>query len=208
MSYDENDAALDEFYDRISEELYPEHREQAIDEFVSEKMQSFYLNNPYLLTVPQECYNHAVTLIEVSPRSALIMFATSIELFLKSALLKPVLYGMIHNENLAGAIVDATTNQSGFGRYNKLLTSLCYNAANIDLKKVVSSNNKPILGEAEEIQNIRNRVIHQGYIATTKEAESARLLGFEIIHKVVLPVLASLNLKIKNGENGIKVEKA
>jgi hypothetical protein len=26
MSYDERDAALDEIYERIGEELYPEHR--------------------------------------------------------------------------------------------------------------------------------------------------------------------------------------
>lgn len=34
MSYDEHDAAaMDEFYERISQELYPEHKLQAIDEF-------------------------------------------------------------------------------------------------------------------------------------------------------------------------------
>ncbi|WP_169709471.1 hypothetical protein [Deferrisoma camini] len=46
MSYDEQDAAMDEFYDQISKELYPEHKEQAIEEFTQEKLKSYYLQNP------------------------------------------------------------------------------------------------------------------------------------------------------------------
>jgi hypothetical protein len=38
MSYDENDAAMDEFYDQISRELYPDHRDQAISEFTQERL--------------------------------------------------------------------------------------------------------------------------------------------------------------------------
>lgn len=40
MSYDEHDAALDEFYDYMDKELYPEHREQAISEFTEERLRS------------------------------------------------------------------------------------------------------------------------------------------------------------------------
>ena len=43
MSYDESDAAWDEFYDRMSEELYPDHKDQAITEFTEERLQSYYL---------------------------------------------------------------------------------------------------------------------------------------------------------------------
>jgi len=46
MSYDEHDAAMDEFYDQISAELYPEHKEQAIEEFTEKKLKSYYLQNP------------------------------------------------------------------------------------------------------------------------------------------------------------------
>jgi hypothetical protein len=46
MSYDEMDAARDEFYEQISRELYPEHKEQAIEEFTSERLRSYYQRNP------------------------------------------------------------------------------------------------------------------------------------------------------------------
>lgn len=41
MSYDEHDAAMDEMYERISAELCPEHREQAVSEFTSDRLRSF-----------------------------------------------------------------------------------------------------------------------------------------------------------------------
>jgi len=161
MSYDENDAAMDEFYDRISDELFPEHKEIAIEEFIEERMQSYFLQNPNIIAPAIDCSNHANQLMGVSPQCALVMYTTAIELFLKSALLKPVLFGMVHNENIAGLIVDSSIGQSGFSRYNKLLTALCIHAANIDLASIKGMQKKPILKEAEQIQAIRNKVVHQ-----------------------------------------------
>lgn len=205
MSYDEHDAAMDEFYDRVSKELYPEHKEQAIDEYIEERMHSYYLNNPYLIQPPIDCYNHANELLQISPQSALVMYTTAIELFLKSVLLKPVLYGMIHNENIANVIVDSTTKQSGFTRYNKLLSILCLHAADTKLEDIKGMNGKPILAEAEEVQDIRNRVIHQGYVASVEEMGKAKNIASLILTQVVEPVLNNMNLVIgkRNGKYAV-----
>ena len=45
----ERDAAWDQMWDQMSVELYPEHKEQAIEEFTTERLQSFYLRNPDIL---------------------------------------------------------------------------------------------------------------------------------------------------------------
>lgn len=42
MSYDENDAAMDAFYDEMREQLYPE----IINDFTSERLQSYFLSYP------------------------------------------------------------------------------------------------------------------------------------------------------------------
>lgn len=205
MSYDENDAAMDAFYDRMSEELYPEHKEQAIDEFIEERMQSYYLKNPAVIQVPIDCYHHANDLMEASPSCALVMYTAAIELFLKSVLLKPVLYGMIHNETIANMVVDSTTNQSGFSRYNKLLSNLCLHAAGTQLNEIKGINGQPILVEAEEVQKIRNLVVHQGYMASTEEMGKARNIANLILIKVVEPVLNNMNLVIgmHNGQYSV-----
>jgi len=205
MSYDEHDAAMDEFYDRMSEELYPEHKEQAIDEFIEERMQSYYLKNPNVLQIPIDCYHHANELIEASPRCALVMYTTAIELFLKSVLLKPVLYGMIHNENIANTIVDSTTGQSGFSRYNKLLNSLCSHAADIQLSEIKGMDGKAILVEAEEVQKLRNRVVHQGYTASVEDMGKAKNVASLILTEVVEPVLNNMNLVIDRSNGGFGI---
>ena len=45
----ERDAAWDQMWEQMSAELYPEHKEQAIEEFTSERLQSFYLRKPDIL---------------------------------------------------------------------------------------------------------------------------------------------------------------
>jgi len=207
MSYDEHDAAMDEFYDRISEELYPEHKEQAIDEFIEERMCSYYLENPNIVQAPMDSYHHANELLQVSHRCALVMYVTSIELFLKSVLLRPILYGMIHNANIANMIVDSSIGQSGFSRYNKLLSQLCYHAANIELSKIHGMDKKPILVEAEEVQKIRNQVVHQGYTGSVKEMGKAKNIASLILLEVVEPVLNNMDLVIGSNENGFAVIK-
>ena len=47
MSYEEaqQEAAYDEFVASLAEELYDEHRDQAIEEFITERLQSYYERN-------------------------------------------------------------------------------------------------------------------------------------------------------------------
>lgn len=49
MSYDEHDATMDEMYERIGDELYPERRIQAIGEFTADRLASYYLANPMVM---------------------------------------------------------------------------------------------------------------------------------------------------------------
>lgn len=208
MSMSEDEAAMEGFYDRMSKEFYPDHKEQAIDEFIEERMHSYYLINPNVIQAPISCYYHGNQLIQVSPSCALVMYTTAIELFLKSVLLKPVLFGMIHNENIANMIVDSTTGQSGFSRYNKMLSSLCFHAADIKLNEIKGMDGKPILEEAGEVQQIRNNIVHQGYMTTVDEMNKAKKIASLILSEVVEPVLMKMNLTIGNDNDGFSVVKA
>ena len=204
MSYDEQDAAMDAFYEQISQELYPEHKEQAIDEFIEERMHSYYLKNPNIIQAPIDSYLHANDLLDISPRCALVMYTTTIELFLKSVLLKPVLFGMINNENIAELIVNYSVRQAGFDRHKKLLNSLCLCVANIELSDIKGTSGKPILDEAEEIQKVRNRVLHQGHKASVDDMEKAKNIASRIFKDVVQPVLHNMNLVVAEEQEGTK----
>ena len=121
MSYVEYDAALDEMYDRIGEELYPEHSAKAIEEFTADHLRSFYLKHPEVMCPALLSYREAKALHETSHyAAALVFFVTSIEQFLKATLLKPVVFGLIHNDGLADVVVQYALGQSGFDRYKWL----------------------------------------------------------------------------------------
>src|SRR5258706_1301538 len=148
MSYTFEDAMRDEAYEAMSRELYPEHRNQAIEEFTSERLQSYYLKNPDVAVHGVGSYKEAQSLLEHGHPSACVVFAvTSIEQSLKAALLKPVVFGLIRMESLAALIVDVAMDQNGgLDRYRKLLAGLFKDLAGIDVSAVRrEGSQKPLL---------------------------------------------------------------
>lgn len=137
MSYDPQDAALDEMYERISEELYPQHREQAVSEFTAERLQSFYLANPMVMRPAVDALQEGKRLRNNGHFSAAVVFhTTAIELLLKTTLLQSIVHGLVHSAALADVIVKQAFDQTGFDRYRSLLTRLFQDLAGLDLAKV------------------------------------------------------------------------
>ncbi|MDO8282338.1 MAG: hypothetical protein Q7U10_06915 [Thermodesulfovibrionia bacterium] len=198
MSYDEHDAALDEMYDRIGQELYADHKSQAIEEFAAERLRSFYLKHPEVMRPAINSYQEAKALHEANHYSAaLVFFATSIELFLKATLLKPVVYGLVHNDNLADVIVQYALGQSGFDRYKGLLAQLFTDIAEIDLNEIKrEGGTKPLLEEALDIQKFRNKIIHLGASCTEADSALAKDIAALVFGRIVVQMFNALGLNI------------
>lgn len=93
MAYTPEDVAWDEAYERMSEELYPEHKAQAIIDFSYERLRSFYVKNPELLVPAVRYFKIAKSLLDAPhPAAAVVFAASTTELFLKASLLRPVTY--------------------------------------------------------------------------------------------------------------------
>jgi hypothetical protein len=203
MSYDKNDAALDEFYDQISKELYPDHKEQAISEFTEERLRSFYIKSPFVMRPAVDSLQqgkHLLSLKQDAP--ALVFCVSAIELLLKATLLKPVVYGLVHHEPLAEIIVRHTLGQSGFDRYGDLLSELFLGLAKMNIKDIKRENSdEPLLIECRKLQKIRNDIIHRGENCSKSEAELAMAASVAVFELIVRPMLYSLGLTvIERGE--------
>lgn len=198
MSYTEEDARLDELYDTFSKELYPEHKEQAIEEFIEERLQSYFIKNPEVALPAMHAYSEANELFELKHYSAaLVFYATSIEQFLKFAILKPIVYGLLHNEALAEVIVDLTLKQTGIERYKNLIEKIFEKIVSTDVNTIKrTQSQKPILLEISEVQDVRNKIIHKGYEAIFEEAEKARNVTSGIFFDVLVPLLDAISLKV------------
>ncbi|MHA6883087.1 hypothetical protein [Ralstonia pseudosolanacearum] len=70
ISYDEQDAAYDQWMD----DLYREHRTEAISEFTTGRLQSYYLANPTLAKAPRRVLSDAIRLVQDGFFDAALVF--------------------------------------------------------------------------------------------------------------------------------------
>jgi len=191
----------DEAYENMAKELYPEHKEQAIAEFTSERLRSFYLKNPDTAVNAVRSIKEAKSLLNHGHPSASYVFSVSaIEQFLKAAVLKPVVYGLVHADALAGLIVDLTVCQPGLDRYKKLLAGLFDSLVSVDINNAIrSGSQKKLLEEVADVQNFRNRIIHQGFEVQEQDAEYALNVALGIYSLILVQMLDAIGLSILKG---------
>lgn len=203
MSYDPEDAAWDKAYENLAQELYPDHREQAISEFTAERLRSYYTVHPNVTTAGVRAYKESKALLANGHVSASLVFAASAtELFLKAALLRPVVYGLVHSEALAQVVVDSALSQTGFSRYEKLLSRLFAELVGADLKSLRRGTGaKPLLAEAGEIQDLRNAVVHRGESVTPDQASVAIAVAANVFAHVLCAMLEAIGLCVAEGGN-------
>src|SRR6266850_3003066 len=192
MSYTPEDAAWDEAYEAMSRDLYPEHKEQAIAEFTRERLRSYYVAHLDVLTPAVRVFKESQTLLEQGHYAAALVFAASAtELFLKAALLRPVVHGLIHSEAVAEVIVTVALSQTGLKRYHQLLAKLFLELAGIELTSLARpSGSTPLLEEASQLQDVRNAVLHKGADVTEGQAGSAIEVATQVFNQIVSEVLA------------------
>ena len=200
------DYAWEEFYDQIRKDMYPEHKEQAIEEFTEDRLKSYYQQNPDVMRPAVEAILEGKWQLEHKRYPpALVFHVTAIELLLKATLLRPVLYGLIHNEGLAEIMTNNILGQTSVERYEDLLAQLFDNLANINVKQITREGAKDtIFVECRELQRIRNFIIHRGDFCTETEAEKGKLVSTAVFDKIVRPLLSSIGLTVI--ENGKIVE--
>jgi HEPN domain-containing protein len=201
MSYDHHDAAMDEAYDRLSEELYPGHKAQAIIEFTYERLRSYYLQNKSLLVPAVRTYKTAKALLAAQhPAPSLVFSASAVELFLKACLLRPVVSGLVHSESVANLVVESALSQTGFERYEKLLAGLFKEITQLNISEITRTGaSKPLLEEASALQRRRNAVVHRGENIQETEAQSALVVATAIFDEVLAVVLQELGLSVEKG---------
>lgn len=201
MAYTPEDAAWDEAYERMSEELYPEHKAQAIIDFSYERLRSFYVKNPELLVPAVRNFKIAKSLLAAEQAAPAVVFAASAtELFLKAALLRPVVYGLVHSEAVAELVVKEALSQTGFVRYKKLLAGVFKEIARLDVETLTRDDKRePLLEEASAFQRLRNDIVHSGRDASREEAVDAVAIAAAVFDKILSIVILELGLSIQKG---------
>lgn len=179
----------------FAHEFFEENYEKAVKVFRSERLKSFYVKHPELAGPALEALNYARTLLPTHPRVALVFGATSIELVIKNVLLRPLISGLVHSEDLASLIVEQSTNQTGVDRYQKLLAGIVSEFSSFELSTLQRPNsNQTLWQEITTVQKARNGVIHRGETIEEEMATQSVEVADTLLNVIFPDVLSELGL--------------
>jgi hypothetical protein len=196
MSITHSEAA----YDDYMAELYEEHKKEAIAEFTSERLQSYYITNKKLAESATNALSEARNLLPFNTTAGFIFGTIAMEAGLKTTLLKPVIHGLVHAESVAALITDLTISKTSMDRYRDLLFQILKKHGGIDLNSLIRKGSKKILWEEiKTVQKKRNKIMHRAETASKEEAELAIGVASEILEKLFPAVIREIGLHLHDG---------
>lgn len=181
MGMTPHDAWQEEAYDRMVDEILESHRDEIIDELAAERMASYYQNNPNLTEAAESALVEARSLLKSSPTASLVFSRSATEIALRDVLLKPLAYGMVHDEKAGSLLVELVIR-------NRQFTELLFGVLEyygVDLKSFTregASDN--IWAEIGEIAKTRNRILHRGEKASDEQANRSIKLATILLDKI------------------------
>lgn len=180
---------------------YPYFKEQALTEHVTERLKSYFLENPEIAKPATAMRKKAEKLFEDRHYEAAYVFAVaSIEIYLRTSLLKPLVHGLVHSKTISEAITKSALHQQGLAAHHSLLESVFEHVTGVQLRSITPANNsKSLLSEIESLQKFRNKIIHTGALVTCDEAENAIHIAQTAVVKILLVVLNKIGVLVVKG---------
>ena len=196
MSITPDEAA----YDQYMAELYEEHKKEAIEEFTAERLSTYFLDNKLLAKPAVQALSTARNLITTNPTAGFIFAAIAMEVGLKSSLLKPIVYGLVHAESVASLITDLAVSHTGMDRYRKLLLQLLQEHGGVKLDTYRRQGSNHILWqEIKNVIDIRNHVMHRAELASEENAKLALTAATEILENIFPSVVNRMGMHLHDG---------
>lgn len=191
MAYDDQDAARDEFIERFTDEV--------IGEFTAEKLRSYYVENPKLLVPALDAMAESRALSAHKHHAAAIVFAaTAMEQLFKVAMLRPLVFGLVHHDALATVIMDRIVSpQLRFDEYKRLLSRIYQEILGSNADELqTKAGKKGLLDQCDKTVQKRNAIVHRADSATPEEARLAMDQVADVFDVFVRPVIEKLGLQL------------
>ncbi len=166
MSMSPDEATQEEWYSQLVDEI----SRDAIGDFQTERLQSYYLTYRDVAKNGIDRYLEAKALQPTHSTAALVPFTTAAEVGLKSVLLKPVIYGLVHNNAVAGLVAELVMGHMGYKRFEDILGKILKIYGEIELGQFrIEGHAKTLWKELSQLQDARNAVVHRGQPAKPED---------------------------------------
>lgn len=191
MSTTLDDIAYEMHLENLAEN---EVRKTTIDEFRETILRRYYLKNPDVLKRAHSVNTEAINLFKNGHYSASMVFSfNAVELLIKEVITRPLLHGNVIEESIADYITDEILKKmKNYSQYSTLFNNFITTYTAIDLKNYQEKN---LIKEFEELQKLRNDILHQGIMVNKADAIHANKIS-GLYYKVLVDVMESLGLKI------------
>jgi len=206
----EQEAAEEEYVSQLREQLMPELYEEfahdvlsgktglyekIIEQFTSERLQSFYRTNRAIAERALYALEEARALKTLHPSAALVFAAIAIEVGLKTTLLKPILHGLVNIDSAAVLITSLIPDQHN-DDFKKALLGILSEVGGVDLLTYKRPGRKQTLWEEiGDARKRRNEVIHRAEQVPLPEAEHAIEIASAVLEELFPKVISALGLK-------------
>ena len=181
-------------------DLYDEFKEHAIEEFTIARLKSYYLKNRLLAKPAADFLAEARNLVTIDATAGFLFSAIAIEAGLKSTLLKPLVYGLVHASSIAELIANLTLSHTGMVRFRDLLFRILKEHGKVDLDDYKRPESNDIFWqEIRDVQNLRNKVMHRAEKVSRVQADLSVCVGSVILETIFPLVLKEMDLHIHDG---------
>lgn len=212
MSYDENDAAYDAYMDHLFEEFRESEGQQIADDaitgFQDERLQSYFVANPTLVEPAVRQLTTARMLSSQNHANAALVFAASaVEVGLKQALFRPIVYGLVHSAPAAVIIAELSLGHMALDRFKTLLLDILAGYVGSDLRKYTHPGAvKTLWEEIRDSQESRNAILHRGEQRSAADAEVALRSASAVVETLFPAVANTIGLHLHGGVRICKMD--
>lgn len=193
MSYDMQEA----MYEAAMDELYDELAPQAVEEFRQDRLQSYYRNHPELAVPAFRFLERGREHLGSDPTATTLYCAIGAESIIKNALLKPLVYGLVHREDFASLITNLALRYTSLDRYKQLLFEVLGEHGGVDPRTFQRQEDGPTLWqEVQEIRSRRNDIAHNAQPADEEDAELAVGVTATLVEQIFPRVISRVGFHV------------
>ncbi len=208
MAYEPIDAYYEELEQSAYEHFYEQYQNsdhhaedlyEAVEEFIEERLRSFYLRKPTVVQPPLALLKEAKELYQVEHFSAAQVFAgAAIEVTFKEAILKPIVYGFVLSDTMANLIVEIFAKSvREIDRFKVLLLHIIETFGEVNLDQLILEGaNKTVWQQAKEVGEQRNQLLHKAKQATKEDAEQSLSIADYVTGKLFPQIITNLDLRL------------
>lgn len=206
----EQEAAEERYFSQLREQFMPELYEEfardvlsgntnlsekIIEQFTSERLQSFYRAHRAIAERARYALEEARALKTLHPDAALVFAVIAIEVGLKTTLLKPILHGLVNIDSAAVLITSLIPDQHN-DHFKKMLLGILNEVGGVDLSVYKRPGRQQTLWEEiGSARKRRNDVIHRADQVSRPEAEHAIEVAAAVLEELFPKVISALGLK-------------